>query len=178
MLREIAENRRVWLGAALVAVLAVYLVSGPSAPEKAITTKISVAKEAGKGGGLETLTPENFREKIKAAKSALVMWYHSRFDGKPPFGNENGKRYMEQLKKELVDKPEDYYLLDIAKFNKPLKVLKEETNDVAHPCFVLYVKGEVVSIVKGSPKEEKWDAVLAKDKELILRSLEGKTGAN
>lgn len=178
MLKGLVERRRVWLGVALIAVLAIYLVSGPSTPEKAVTTKASVAKEAGKGGGLEALTPENFQEKINASKSALVMWYHSRFDGKAPFGNEMGKKYMEQLKRDLGGGPEGYYLLDIAKLDKPMKVLKEETKDISHPCFVLYVKGEIVSIIKGSPKEEKWDEVLKKDKSFILKILEEKMGAN
>lgn len=179
MIREIAGKRVMWLGLALIAASGIYLIFGVRTPEKTIATKTQDAHgvETVNGEKPEILNPENYREKIKASKSVLVMWYHGDFDGRAPFFNEDGMKYMGQLKKDLGSQPECYYLLDIAKFKKPWETLKKETNDVFHPCFVLYKNGEVVNVTVGSPGKDKWDEELARDKECILKSLQEKMGA-
>lgn len=179
MIGDIIGKRTVWLGVTFIAIWGIYLISGTSTPEKTFIAKLPAAQETGavKGEGLEALTPENYKEKIKASESVLVMWYHSDYDGRPPFSNEDGKKYLAQLKKDLGTQLESYYLMNIAKLEKPWKTLKEETRNLFHPCLVLYVNNEIVNVMAGSPRKDetdKWDEVVTKDKESILKSLRKK----
>ncbi|MFN3466103.1 MAG: hypothetical protein ACK4WF_00170 [Candidatus Brocadiales bacterium] len=179
MIRDIIGKRIVWLGGTFVVIWGICLISMTSTPEKTFVAKMPATQETEtlKEEGLETLTPENYKEKIRASKSVLVMWYHSDYDGRPPFSNEDGKKYMAQLKEDLGAQLERYYLMNIAKLEKPWNTLKEETRNLFHPCLVLYVNNEIANVMAGSPRryeKDKWDEVVTKDKESILKSLREK----
>jgi hypothetical protein len=176
MIRDIVRDKRLLLGGALIAGLGIYLILGNQRPEEGGSARSVGAQgqETVKEAKLEALTAENFREKIKNSSSALVMWYHSSFDKKAPFLNEDGRQYMEQLRRDLGDQPIRCYLLDMAKLKKPWETLRKETKDVFHPCFVLYINNQIVKVIPGSPQKDKWEEGIANDKEFILKVLREK----